>query len=169
MDFKTLCKARYSVRAYKPDAIPAETMEYIKECTRLAPSAVNKQPWKFILFTGEDDRARMQQCYDKEWFREAPAYILVCENHGAAWTRRYDEKNHADIDAAIAIEHLCLAAAEQGLGTCWVCNFRVQLCQELFKLPEEWYPAAIITIGYPATPDIPEKTRKATAEIWEDR
>jgi nitroreductase len=50
-----------------------------------------------------------------------------------------------------------------------VCNFRVQLCQELFKLPEEWYPAAIIPIGYPATPDIPEKTRKATAEIWEDR
>ena len=111
----------------------------------------------------------MQQCYDKDWFREAPAYILVCENHGAAWTRRYDEKNHADIDVAIAIEHLCLAAAEQGLGTCWVCNFRVQLCQELFKLPEEWYPAAIIPIGYPATPDIPEKTRKATAEIWEDR
>lgn len=57
MDFKEICKARYSVRAYKPDAIPAETMEYIKECTRLAPSAVNKQPWKFILFTGEDDRA----------------------------------------------------------------------------------------------------------------
>lgn len=42
MDFKEICKARYSVRAYKPDAIPAETMEYIKECTRLAPSAVNK-------------------------------------------------------------------------------------------------------------------------------
>ncbi len=169
MDFKDLCHARYSVRAFKPDAIPAEKMEYIKECTRLAPSAVNRQPWKFILFTGEDDRARLQQCYDKEWFREAPAYILVCENHGAAWTRRYDEKNHADIDVAIAIEHLCLAAAEQGLGTCWVCNFRVQHCQELFKLPEEWYPAAIIPIGYPATPDIPEKTRKATAEIWEDR
>ena len=140
-----------------------------KECTRLAPSAVNRQPWKFILFTGEDDRARLQQCYDKEWFREAPAYILVCENHGAAWTRRYDEKNHADIDVAIAIEHLCLAAAEQGLGTCWVCNFRVQLCQELFNLPDEWYPAAIIPIGYPATPAIPEKTRKAMAEIWEDR
>lgn len=136
MDFKEICKARYSVRAYKPDAIPAETMEYIKECTRLAPSAVNKQPWKFILFTGEDDRARMQQCYDKEWFREAPAYILVCENHGAAWTRRYDEKNHADIDVAIAIEHLCLAAAEQGLGTCWVCNFRVQLCQEFSNCPK---------------------------------
>ncbi len=169
MDFKSLCQARYSVRAYKPDAIPAEKLEYIKECTRLAPSAVNRQPWKFTLFTAEEDRARLQQCYDREWFREAPAYVLACENRGEAWTRRYDEKNHADIDLAIAIEHLCLAAAEQGLGTCWVCNFRVQLCQELFHIPEEWYPVAIIPIGYPASPDVPEKTRKPMEEIWEDR
>ena len=77
MDFKKLCHARYSVRAYKPDAIPAEKMEYIKECTRLAPSAVNKQPWKFFLFTREEDRSRMQQCYDRDWFREAPAYVLA--------------------------------------------------------------------------------------------
>ena len=115
MDFKSLCEARYSVRAYKPDTIPAEKLEYVKECTRLAPSAVNKQPWKFFLFTREEDRRLMQQCYDREWFREAPAYVLACENHDEAWTRRYDEKNHADIDLAIAIEHLCPAAAEQGL------------------------------------------------------
>ena len=102
MDFKALCQARYSARAYKPDAIPAEKLEYIKECTRLAPSAVNRQPWKFTLFTSEEDRARLQQCYDREWFREAPAYVLACENRGEAWTRRYDEKNHADIDLAIA-------------------------------------------------------------------
>ena len=93
MDFKSLCQARYSVRAYKPDAIPAEKLEYIKECTRLAPAAVNRQPWKFTLFTAEEDRARLQQCYDREWFREAPAYVLACENRGEAWTRRYDEKN----------------------------------------------------------------------------
>ena len=167
MDFKTLCKARYSVRAYKPDAIPAETMDYIKECTRLAPSAVNKQPWKFILFTGEDDRARMQQCYDKEWFREAPAYILVCENHGAAWTRRYDEKNHADIDVAIAIEHLCLAAAEQGLGTCWVCNYDVEAVKRLFPV-EGFEAVAIIPLGHIAE-DCPNpgKKRKGLDEIWQ--
>ena len=169
MDFKSLCEARYSVRAYKPDAIPGEKLEYVKECTRLAPSAVNKQPWKFFLFTREEDRRLMQQCYDREWFREAPAYVLACENHDEAWTRRYDEKNHADIDLAIAIEHLCLAASEQGLGTCWVCNFRVQLCQELFHLPAGLYPVAIIPIGYPASSEIPAKTRKPMDEIWEDR
>lgn len=169
MNFKELCQARYSVRAYRPDAIPAEKLEYIKECTRLAPSAVNRQPWKFILCTSAEDRARLQQCYDREWFREAPAYILVCENHAETWTRRYDDKNHANIDVAIAIEHLCLAATEQGLGTCWVCNFRVQLCRELFSLPAEWEPAAIIPIGYPASADIPEKSRKPMTDIWVER
>lgn len=95
--------------------------------------------------------------------------MLVCENRNEAWTRRYDDKNHADIDVAIAIEHLCLAAAEQGLGTCWVCNFRVQLCRELFSLPDEWYPAAIIPVGYPATGNIPEKTRKPMGDVWTER
>ena len=169
MDFKKLCHARYSVRAYKPDAIPAEKMEYIKECTRLAPSAVNKQPWKFFLFTREEDRSRMQQCYDRDWFREAPAYVLACACLPEAWTRREDGKSHADIDLAIAIEHLCLAAAEQGLGTCWVCNFHVKRCRELFRLPDGLCPVAIIPIGYPATPEIPEKKRKPMADIWEDR
>ncbi|MBQ5380193.1 MAG: nitroreductase family protein [Paraprevotella sp.] len=169
MNFKELCQLRYSVRSYKPDAIPSETMEYIKECARLAPSAVNRQPWQFFTITNEEDKQRLQQCYDRDWFKEAPAYILVCENAGEAWTRRYDNKNHADIDASIAIEHICLAAAEQGLGTCWVCNFRVQMCQELFQIPEHLYPVAIIPIGYPASAEVPEKTRKEMSEIWTEQ
>ncbi len=168
MNFKTLCASRYSVRAYKPDTVPAEKLEYIKACVNLAPTAVNKQPFRFITLTRPEEREKIQKCYDREWFSEAPAYILVCTNQSEAWTRRYDGKNHADIDAAIAVEHLCLAAAEQGLGTCWVCNFRVQLCQELFNLPEEWYPHTIIPIGYPATDEIPEKTRKNIEDIWEE-
>ena len=170
MDFKEICKARYSVRAYKPDTIPAEKNGLYQKNARVwLPRQSTSSHGNSSLFTGEDDRARMQQCYDKEWFREAPAYILVCENHGAAWTRRYDEKNHADIDVAIAIEHLCLAAAEQGVGHLLGVQLPRATLPRAFKLPEEWYPAAIIPIGYPATPDIPEKTRKATAEIWEDR
>lgn len=169
MDFKTLSQTRYSVRAYKPDAIPADKMEYLKECARLAPSACNKQPWKFIVCQSETARKQLQQCYDREWFKEAPTYVLVCENSGDAWTRGEDGKNHADIDTAIAIEHLCLAAAEQGLGTCWICNFHVQLCRELLHIPEEWYPVAIIPIGYPASTDIPKKIRKAMNEVWEEQ
>lgn len=168
MNFKQICTKRYSVRAYKPDAVSAEKLEYIKECARLAPSAVNRQPWKFLFCTSEEARANVAKCYEKEWIKQAPVYIIAWENHGEAWTRRYDDKNHADIDLAIAIEHICLAATEQGLGTCWVCNFRVQLCRELFVLPEEWYPVAIIPIGVPADSIVPQKTRKEMSEIWEE-
>lgn len=168
MDFKKLCETRYSVRAYKPDMILDDKMDYIKTCVQLAPSAVNKQPWKFIIIDKPEGREKLQQCYDKPWFKEAPVYIIACKNESLAWTRRYDNKNHADIDLAIAIEHLCLAATSQGLGTCWVCNFRVQLCQELFSFGEGWEPVAIIPIGYPATDEVPEKIRKSLPEIWEE-
>ncbi|MDE7377913.1 MAG: nitroreductase family protein [Paraprevotella sp.] len=166
MNFRELCEARHSVRAYRPDSIPTEKLEYIKDCVRNAPSAVNKQPWLFRLITSEENRKKLQACYDREWFTEAPAYILVCKNEAEAWTRRYDNRNHADIDIAIAVEHLCLAAAEQGLGTCWVCNFRVQLCKELMELPEGIEPCVIIPIGFPATTEPAPKNRKPMEEIW---
>lgn len=165
MNFKELCEKRYSVRSYKPDSVPQEKLDYIMECVRLAPSAVNKQPWHFTVFTNEEDRKKIQQCYGREWIQEAPSYIVAYARPEEAWVRRYDEKNHADIDVAIAVEHLCLAAAEQGLGTCWVCNFRIQLFCELFELPDNLIPVAIIPIGYPATDEIPEKKRKELQEI----
>ena len=92
---------------------------------------------------------------------------VACKNENLAWTRRYDNKNHADIDLAIAIEHLCLAATSQGLGTCWVCNFRTQLIQELFDFQDGWEPVALIPLGFPADDTCPEKTRKSIEEIWE--
>lgn len=168
MDFKKLCAERYSVRAYKSDALGADDLAYIKDCVRLSPSAVNRQPWRFLFCTGADYRERLQRCYDKEWFRTAPAYVLALGNRDEAWIRRYDGKNHADVDLSIAIEHLCLAAAERGLGTCWVCNFDVSLCSELFGLDGGWYPMAIVPIGVPLEEGVPEKKRKSVEDIWVD-
>lgn len=164
----SVCRDRSSVRSYKQDPIPEDIMEYIKECVRLAPSAVNFQPWRFIIVKDENKRQKLQQCYQREWFKEAPCYIIACCVKNEAWIRKQDAKNHGDIDLAIAIEHLCLAAAEQGLGTCWVCNFDVSLFAKGFSLPEDWEPIALIPIGYPAddTSETKEKNRKATQEIW---
>ena len=67
-------------------------------------------------------------------------------------------------DIAIAVEHLCLAATEQGLATCWVCNFDAALCKELFALPENEEPAVIIPLGY-AADELKPKNRKALGEI----
>ena len=75
-----------------------------------------------------------------------------------------DNKDHADIDIAIAVEHLCLAATEQGLGTCWVCNFDASQCSTVLGLPEYIEPAVLIPVGY-AEDEPVEKKRKMLNEI----
>lgn len=164
MNFQELVKARYSVRKYDDRPVEAEKLDYIFECVRLAPSAVNVQPWRFRIVTDKETIAALQTCYKRDWLSTAPCIIVACSNHEEAWHRRADNKDHADIDIAIAVEHLCLAATEQGLGTCWVCNFDSARCRELLQIPESWEPAVLIPIGYPA--DEPrEKVRKALDEI----
>ena len=163
MNFLELVKNRYSCRAYKPLGVEQEKLDYIMECVRLAPSAVNRQPWRFHLVCNAEDRARLQQCYNRDWFRTAPMYVIASILHDEEWVRS-DGKHHGDIDIAIAVEHLCLAATEQGLGTCWVCNFDAALCKKLFVLPENEEPAVIIPIGYAADESKP-KSRKAIDTI----
>lgn len=88
MNFLELAKKRYSAREYdfsKP--IEDEKLNYILECARLAPSAVNFQPWTFYVVKSEDSRTLLQQCYNREWFKKAPYYILVCTDVSKAWVR----------------------------------------------------------------------------------
>ena len=163
MEFLDLVKQRYSCRSYKPEGVEQEKLNYILECVRLAPSAVNRQPWRFHIICDESDRAKIQQCYDRDWFKSAPMYIIASVLHDEEWVR-FDGKHHGDIDIAIAVEHLCLAATEQGLATCWVCNFDAAQCKVLFDLPEAEEPAVVIPLGYAAAEAKP-KNRKAIEEI----
>lgn len=165
MDFLDLVKARNSVRSYTNQPVEKEKIEYILECARLAPSAVNFQPWQFIIVTGEEAKDDILQCYNRDWFATAPMYIIACADNEQSWKRKADEKDHADIDVSIAVEHLCLAATEQGLGTCWVCNFDVELCKVLFDLPANLSPIAFIPLGYPAETEIKYKNRKSLEDI----
>lgn len=170
MDFLQLTQLRHSVRHYATRPVEPEKIYYILECARLAPSAVNKQPWRFILVRSEEARAKVQRCYPREWFAEAPLYIIICAVETEAWVRPCDSKNHADIDAAIATEHICLAAADRGLGSCWVCNFDKSMLQELFQVPSGAHPVAIVPIGYPAETERPELRRKPMEQLCcEDR
>ena len=163
MNFLELVKNRYSCRAYKPFEVEREKLDYIMECVRHAPSAVNKQPWRFHVVGQEEDKERLQQCYSRDWFKTAPLYVIASILHDEEWVRA-DGKRHGDIDIAIAVEHLCLAATEQGLATCWVCNFDAVLCKRLFDLPANEEPAVIIPIGY-AADEPKEKKRKPIGDI----
>ncbi len=165
-DFLELCRLRQSVRAYSPVPVPQDVLNYIMECVRMAPSACNKQPWLFRLCTSEGDLQKLRTCYNRPWFETVKSCFVVCRVKSEEWVRKYDEKPHGDIDVAIAVEHLCLAAAEQGLGTCWVCAFDAPECKRLFEFSEDLEPVALIPIGYPEDgEELREKARKPLEAI----
>lgn len=167
MNILELSKKRFSARKFTDEAVSDDDLNYILEVIRMAPSAVNKQPWKFVIVKSDDTRKRLQECYDREWIKSAPLYIICLCDTEHCWTRQEDGKKHGEIDVAIATEHLCLAAAERGLGSCWVCNFNVSKLKEAFPYPD-FEPIVIVPIGHIA-PDCPvnEKKRKALEEITE--
>jgi nitroreductase len=165
MTFLELVKSRISVREYTSKMVEDEKIAYILECARLAPSAANFQPWQFIVVKNDDVKRLIHECYHAKWFAEAPVYIIACSDTAISWKRSYDGKDHADIDVAIAVEHICLAAAEQGLGSCWVCNFDAQKCSELLELPDNIRPVAIIPVGYTTQTVSRNAARKTNEEI----
>ena len=135
------------------------------EVARMAPSAVNYQPWQFVVVRDGILLQQLRKVYHREWFDTAPCCIVVCGNHNESWHRASDGKDHCDIDIAIATEHIALAAAECGLGTCWVCNFDIEACAQLLQLPHGIEPMVLMPIGYPVNNEIPEKKRKSIDEI----
>lgn len=166
MDFIDLAKRRYSCRKYKDSKVEEEKIMQVLEAARVAPSAKNKQPWHYIVVQEEKNLEKIKSCYKGEWIQSAPLIIVACGDHKVAW-RRSDGKGHTDIDLAISIDHLTLAATDAGLATCWVCKFDVMKCAEILELPEEIEPIAMIPIGYPADEVDPERHEKARKPLNE--
>jgi nitroreductase len=147
--FLELAQTRRSVRAYKPDAVPEELLQQVLEAGRLAPSACNKQPWRFIVVRNETVRRSLGAAYAREWFWKAPVVIAVCILPKEAWVRSYDGKNYAMVDGALAMDHMTLAAAEVGLGTCWVGAFDPAALREILNLPDGVEVVGMTPLGFP--------------------
>jgi len=168
MEIKEIISQRFSVRSFKNVAVPKEKIMQVLEMTRLAPSAVNYQPWHFIVISQKKNIEALAKSYPRPWFLSAPMVIVACINHKESWKRVKDNKDFGDVDIAIAVDHLTLAATSVGLGTCWVCNFDADLCRKTLELPDFIEPLVLVPIGFPI-PEPPEKKRKTLDEIvsWE--
>lgn len=168
MELKEAIAKRNSVRNFKNVPVPREKLIQLFELVRLAPSAVNYQPWHFIVITRKETLESLAKSYPRPWFLSAPVVIVACINHKESWKRVKDHKDFGDVDVAIAVDHLTLAAVSLGLGTCWVCNFDVEMCRKTLDLPDYMEPLAMVPTGFPNA-DAPEKKRKKTDEIvsWE--
>jgi len=164
MNFKDLVKSRYSCRNFSAKAVSYEIINDLFEICRYAPSAVNIQPWEFIVVTDNVLLKKVFESYDRSWFKTAPIVIIALGDKQAAWVRS-DGKNHSDIDLSIIIDHFTLAATDKGLATCWVCNFDVSKIRNLFDIPKLKEIVALIPLGFPADTKPQEKKRKKTNDF----
>ncbi len=163
MDFRELVARRYSVRAYKQKDVEEESLNRILEAARLAPTASNLQPFQIIVVRTAGREKELRRIYWRDWFVQAPIVICVCGLPGQAWVRK-DGRNYCDIDAAIVMDHMILAATELGLGTCWIAAFDAAVAREVLAIPAGVEPLLFTPLGYAADEPV-LKERKPLANL----
>ena len=151
MEFMEVVRSRRSIRKYEPKEIPEEKLANILEAARLAPSGGNRQPWRFIVIREKDMKVKVAEACSKQlWMGEAAVIIVGC------WRSLPGVEDTSLIrDVTIAMEHLVLAAVNEGLGACWIgaSNIeRVRALRPLLQVPPEVGINALVSIGYPAEP-----------------
>jgi nitroreductase len=164
MDVFEAIRTRRSIRSYLNKPVKKEKLLKVLEAARLSPSAVNSQPWSFIVVTKKKQKEKLSQAYGHDWFISAPAIIVACANLEQAW-KRFDGEEYWKVDVTIAMQDLILAAWEQGLGTCWVGAFHEEEARQALGIPTNVRIVAMTPLGYPAEEKGPVSNRKPLDEI----
>ena len=169
MDFLRLVARRQSVRRYLDKPVEREKIERCLEAVRLAPSACNCQPWKFVVVDDPELRGMIaKQTFGKvlsfnRFTLEAPVIVLVIGEEQKAIARFaaiIKKRPYKYFDIGIAAEHFCLQAAEEGLGTCMMGWFNGRKIKKLLSLPKMKRVELLIAVGYASSDEIRTKTRK---------
>jgi len=161
MDAIEVLKTRRSVRAYTPGPVPRRIIEDVVDCGRLAATAINIQPWEFVVVTDPEVLRRIAETTDYgKFIADAPVCVVVlCRD-----TKYYLE------DGSAATENILLAARAHGLGSCWVAGDKKPYAREICRLvraPQGYKLVSLIPIGYPA--ESPEKAKRPLSDVlhWE--
>lgn len=143
-------KARFSVRAYKEQAVEEDKLQKLLEIAHVAPTAANMQPVRLVVVRSREGRSAVSE---EANIYGAPVAVIVCVDRGKAWTRPFDGMSTADIDASILTDHMMLMATELGLGSVWICYFKPDVLKRGLELPENLEPVNILALGYSAEPE----------------
>ena len=163
MNIYETIKQRYSVRAYKADSIPEEKLNKVLEAGRLAPSAKNLQDYKFVVVTDEGKRKELTAAAANQSFVGEAPVVIVAVSLDPDYVMSCEVPAYP-VDVAIAIDHMTLAAVEEGLGTCWIGAFSQNKAKEILNIPANLKVVALLPLGFPA--DNPkEKSRKSLEEL----
>jgi nitroreductase len=163
MDVHEAIRTRRSVRDYGDTPIPDEALMKVLEAARLAPSASNQQNWRFIVVTEEARRRGIAKAASNQmWIAGAPVIIAAVATEPRSimtcGVPRYA------VDLAIAIDHITLAAAAEGLGTCWIGSFDQRLARQILEVPEDCMIVTVMPLGYPRSA-AGSKSRKRLEDI----
>ena len=159
MDVLEAIRNRRSVRKYRPGNIPNEKLEIILEAARLAPSAANRQPWRFVVVQKEDKKQALAEAANNQTFIKDAAAIVAAVGDPDISAKWYEK------DTMIALEHMVLAATALGYGTCWIGAFNEDAVKSLLKIPERAKVVALLPIGVSNETPGP-KPRKELPEIF---
>lgn len=171
MDFSELIKLRQSVRQYSDRSVEREKIIACLEAARLAPSANNSQPWKFIVVDEPELKNRVADCTASlgmnKFTYQAPVMVVVVlekENLFSSLGGKVKDKIFCHYDVGLAIGQFCLQAAELGLGTCIIGWFDEKKIRELLNINRKRRIPLIISLGYSEEP-LKAKKRKPAGEM----
>jgi nitroreductase len=168
-----IIRRRYSVRGYQSRPIEREKIEAMAEAARLAPSASNGQPWRFIVVTDPRKRSELVEkglggVVPNRWAETAPVIVVGCAKLNVL-THRLAEAakgiHYHQIDLGIAMEHMVLRATEMGIGSCWIGWFKEKPIKKILEVPRAWRVISLLALGYSAQDEPREKDRLPLHEI----
>ncbi len=149
MEYFDLISGRESVRDYDSDKkVEKSILIKIANAGRIAPSAANRQPWKFLIISSTKMLQKVRPCYSREWFKQAPHILIAVGDKSKSWIRKTDDYNFVETDLAIAMDHMILAAEAEGVGTCWISAFDNTLLREALQLANNEVVYSITPLGY---------------------
>jgi nitroreductase len=155
-------KKRYSVRAYQDKAVEDDRLRRVLDAGRSAPSASNRQDWKFVVVRDAETRAKLAAASEQDWMATAPVIIAAV---GLSDRTMFCDVPSGPVDCAIAIDHMTLAAVAEGLGTCWIGHFKQGDCKKILSVPDSATIIELLALGWPAGPTKTEKPRKKFDEV----
>ena len=142
-------RARRSIRRYKNQAVEEAKLREVLEAGRLAPSANNRQDWKFVVVRDASLRKKLAEaCHQQSFIAEAPLVIVACTTDTSRMMR--SGYQCAAVDLSIAVDHMTLAAVAAGLGSCWIGAFDAGKVGAVIEAPPGTAPVHVLPLGYPA-------------------
>jgi nitroreductase len=164
MDVLDAIRKRKSVRKYLNKTIDKEKLLAILEAGRIAPSASNRQEWRFVIVRDSETKRKLADAANSQSFIGEASVVIVACAETDEHVMRCGQACYP-IDVAIALDHITLAAVDLGLGTCWIGAFDASKVKQILSIPVNIQVVALMPLGYPSDPSIANKKRMPFDEI----